>query len=517
MKKAARELEIKFALTGEQYERLKLLARSPGVGAGDQITKQLRSVYYDTPDCRLQAAGFSLRIRQSGNTWHQTVKTDIGVHGGVSHPVEFEAQAKKQAIDLGLIDDLHVRRRLGKLIDGAKPIPMFETRVERVLQPLVSKNGAELELALDKGVIKAGKRSLPICEAELELKNGNPVELLKAAERLFSGESFSPSAENKSTLGYRLLAGKDEEVLVPLKSPRPELKKRDTSGEALVKICDGAVRQVLHNWQVVLSSDDPEGPHQMRVGLRRLRSALKVFRPLLRDEAFANFEKQFGALAGAVGELRDADVLRDDIVKPLDAHHGPELALTTLTRLVDERSRQIRADVRSRLTGGEFASLRIRLALLPAMIADPADKKTRKKLDKSVRAFSAKALERRWRRVVKRAKRIDELTEEERHALRKDLKALRYTSEFFWSLYPDCDVEAFVVQLQKLQELFGYLNDVAMARNLARIPPEGEWVSQNVQSAIGFAIGWHTAHAKDTWTEARSNWNALKKSGRFWD
>jgi CHAD domain-containing protein len=151
------------------------------------------------------------------------------------------------------------------------------------------------------------------------------------------------------------------------------------------------------------------------------------------------------------------------------------------------------------------------------MIADPADKKTRKKLDKSVRAFSAKALERRWRRVVKRAKRIDELTEEERHALRKDLKALRYTSEFFWSLYPDCDVEAFVVQLQKLQELFGYLNDVAMARNLARIPPEGEWVSQNVQSAIGFAIGWHTAHAKDTWTEARSNWNALKKSGRFWD
>jgi hypothetical protein len=68
--------------------------------------------------------------------------------------------------------------------------------------------------------------------------------------------------------------------------------------------------------------------------------------------------------------------------------------------------------------------------------------------------------------VLKYGKRLEELSVPERHEMRKAMKKMRYGIEFFGSLYPKDAVKPFLKRMKKLQDIFGYLNDVAMAETL---------------------------------------------------
>jgi inorganic triphosphatase YgiF len=508
-------LEIKFALTGEQFERIKALPALRGLAAGEPVQQSLRSIYFDTPDCSLHQHGYALRLRQVGKVWLQTVKADAGVHGGVSNPVEIETEAKGRRVQLDLISDSNVRRDLRRLIGNQPPVPVFETIIERTVQPLATAGGCEFELALDKGIVKAGRRSLEICEAELELKHGTAEDLYQVVTQLFAGESLTPSGQNKSELGYRLRGRTPEIGPVPRKARLPLLHRKDACAFAVEQICRAAVGQILHNWQVVLASDDPEGPHQMRIGIRRLRSALAVFRPLLKKKLLRDLEQQLRELARLIGELRDVDVMQADIVGPLDGRNGKSPDLAPLRELLETRRAAVRARVRQDLAGPGPTTLQVRLALLPSVLADPAGGKRRAALRVPVTRLAAAALQKRWQKVANRARHLEELSDEERHALRKDLKTLRYTAEFFAPLFAAGKVRKFIAELQHLQELFGYLNDVVMAGRLAELTgPKSE--SVGLREAVGYVMGWHSAHAEDAWRDARTRWRELKKARRFW-
>src|SRR5690606_12993673 len=73
------------------------------------------------------------------------------------------------------------------------------------------------------------------------------------------------------------------------------------------------------NEPVVCRGDDPEGVHQMRVGLRRLRSLFTVFAPVLPAAQTDYFKSELKWLASELGAARDYDVFRDEILRPVHA------------------------------------------------------------------------------------------------------------------------------------------------------------------------------------------------------
>ena len=133
-----------------------------------------------------------------------------------------------------------------------------------------------------------------------------------------------------------------------------------------------------------------------------------------------------------------------------------------------------------------------------------------------VAKFARSALKKRWRKVAESGKRLDDLDVEQRHAMRKALKTLRYTAEFFASLYPEHGTRQYIKEIRNLQEVFGYLNDVVAAERLNAICHEGCGDSREAQRAAGYVLGWHNAQAAHAWKDAHKGWQKLEALPRFW-
>jgi triphosphatase len=282
------------------------------------------------------------------------------------------------------------------------------------------------------------------------------------------------------------------------------------AGRALETVMVSAADHVRLGRGTLLSSDDPEGPHQVRVGLRRLRSALHGFRPYLKPELAQEFVKQCRALGRTVGELRDADVLVTDVVLPIRAqmecHPGLHVLLTTL----QEQREAARSSVRLALEGSAWRALQVSLKRCPAIInKDQA-------ADVPFSKVAAKALRRSWRKVDAWGSRLSTLSDTERHELRKALKTLRYQVEQFGSIYKKRQVAKFLASLRTLQNDFGYLNDVVLAQRLVTLTGTDYLGNSELHHVVGFVIGWHTARAEQRITHLEADWAALRNVPRFW-
>lgn len=304
--------------------------------------------------------------------------------------------------------------------------------------------------------------------------------------------------------------------LAPLKSTAPRLDRKQSCAEALSEICRVVVQQILHNWAVVQGSDDPEGPHQMRIGLRRLRSALKSFRPVIDNELLRKIDEDARNLGRVLSELRDTDVLATDIMDTVLAKHEDNADLVSLKRALSENRISCRLKVRDQLESDEWGAFRLKLTALSEIVKSPGDEAGRKYRKKRIGKLASRALEKQWRGVSKAGRRLDELTVDERHALRKDLKTFRYSAELFASLYPTKDVRRFSIKLRRLQDKFGYLNDLVVAQKLMSLGPDGATDALQLQRAVGYVLGWHTAHADDAWLDIKKEWRLLERAPMFW-
>ena len=453
-----RELELKVELSKSDVERLGGELPGGELGIGPPTRKKLRSIYFDTPQHDLHAAGISLRLRRQNGGWLQTVKADEQVDGGVSNPIELEAPVDREEPDLAKIADKKIKRAVKKAAKGTTLKPIFETIVQRTTRTIKA-HGSEIELAVDDGEVRAGDEAREVREAEFELKAGDAEGLLLAAEKLLAGHELKLSTRSKAERGYRLALRKRGASAEPKKARPVRIARKDTCAKAFAAILQSAVRQIRANREAVLQGDDPNGAHQLRIGMRRLRSALRALRPLADRSSLRAFERSARDVGRCVGTLRDADVLISGIYAPVEAAASDKAGLAELRDTLT-RERQARRDgVRTALRGSSWTKLQLYLTLWPRTLAENPS------LEKPVAGHARKVLRKTWKKATKLGRNLKKLDGEHRHEMRKALKELRYQAEFFAPLFDKRDTERFIERLKILQDVFGYINDVRMAPN----------------------------------------------------
>ena len=204
--------------------------------------------------------------------------------------------------------------------------PIFETVVERTTFAIRA-GGADLEVAVDRGCISAEGRHEPISEIEIELKDGDPAGIAHVADRLAGSAPIAYMAQSKPERGYALSAG---EAAKPLRAGTIELDPEVSAAEAFQIVALSCLDHAIANARAVREGET-EGIHQMRVGLRRLRAAISLFKELLPGPEIEKIKTELKWLTEQLGPARDFDVLIEGRVRPMH-RSGPDLRPTRRAR-----------------------------------------------------------------------------------------------------------------------------------------------------------------------------------------
>lgn len=512
------EIELKITLADGDAARLRRHPLLTRLRTRPRQTADLLSIYYDTPDHALAAAGIALRLRKVGRRWVQTIKR--GRSGGVGlfahQEIETPAPGGRLALDGDGPDGAHAA--IATAAGGSALSPVFETRVTRVIELLRTDDGSEVELALDRGEIVAGASHEAIDEMEIELVSGEVGAVYGLARGLFAAGPVRLATENKSARGYRLARGEAPPPLKPRNAGVLDFAATTPVETVARDVFRDCFAQISGNLVVVAESDAPEGPHQLRVGLRRLRTALAVFAPSLGSAATVPFSGTAQRLGRVVGRLRDLDVLISELVAEAAANGLDAAAHDALTSELGARREAVRREVRAGLSApdvldfvfdlGRFIETRGWLV--------PADHSQTGRLAAPISEIAPALLDERLRRVSRRGRRIRKLDTEALHEMRKDLKKLRYAADMLDPICQGRKVTAYIRTLKQLQDGFGSLTDAAMAETCltgSDAPGQG---SPEAQRAAGWVLGTLAVQVARDRPQLFERWETLEKVKPFW-
>jgi triphosphatase len=442
MSGAAQEVELKFLCAPEDLGAV--LAAAP---AGDEESRELISVYFDTADLRLQKAGVSLRVRESEGRCVQTLKRGDGLF-----------REEHEAPIAGLAPDPDLGPLPSFTRKGADLRPVFNVRVSR-RQRTIRYQGAEIELALDQGEVAGGEQKRPISEVELELKAGPPSALFSLARELSAAAPLYLAFDSKADRGQALVAGEDR---APRKSGKVELVRDATVAEAFQAVARKALAQIAANAVGLRAEPGPETVHQLRVGARRLRSALTTFKPVLQGEGLEAVKADLKWLSHACDTSRNLDVFAEETLKAAEAGQDPPPDLLGLREAIDAQRQRAWAEA-----GETAASERFRALMIDATEwVEIGAWRNGRAAEGPIEAFAGRALDRHRKTFEKRRRAAEGGDDEARHHLRIEAKKLRYAVEAFSSLYRHRRVARYLGALKDLQEELGALNDLVTAEPL---------------------------------------------------
>ena len=512
--------EVELKLQGRP-EALKALFAGPAIAAratGRGITRRLENVYYDTADQRLRARGLAFRVRRDGRRYLQTLKSDDAA-GLVAWRGEWQSPLASAEPDLGLLP-AQANEVLDGLVGPGELRSLFTTRVRRQTRRLAAGNGGApclIEAALDLGAIEADGRSQPIAEIELELLQGSPKALYDLALELDALAPLQIETRSKSVRGYALAAG---EPPAAHKALPVALKRRATVDAALGRILGACVQHWCANQPAALDGRDPEGVHQLRVALRRLRSALSLFRRVIGRERRDWLSGEAGRILRSLGAGREWDVFLTESLAPVLAARPDDRSLAALRAAAETARAEAYAAVRAAIADPAYTRFLLQLGRwieAGGWREDPAPK-AQARLERPIGAFADRVLIKRHRHVLKRGRDFAGLAAAERHRLRIALKKLRYATEFFYTLYREKRAQSYLEGLKELQDRLGHLNDVAVAERLLSSLAERTGPDPGVALAAGsgLMLGWQARGAAEAEPELRAAWQAFVAREPFW-
>src|SRR5262249_18158806 len=391
--------------------------------------------------------------------------------------------------------------------------PMFETRVRRTHYSLTDKERA-IDLTIDRGKLDTGDGSVPICELELELKRGSKDRLFEVARRLVQALPAQISLKSKAERGYELLEGRKGS---PVKANPVDLPAGCNARDGFKVIGIDCLKQVINN-VTALAKGDPEGVHQMRIGLRRLRAAMSLFGDLLDDDQTTVIKTELKWLAGELTPAREFEVFTERVIVPMKQRHGKiGNGVSSFCKEIEKKHRAALARSRDAVASARFRALVFEAAvwLEGGRWMNPADDLVRSRGEGPIEVFAAEQLRRQWRKVRKRGKQLAQLNANKRHRLRIQVKKLRYAAQFFSELFRDNKArrrqKKFMSALKRLQDGLGDLNDIVVDKRLI-----ASTAAPKRAFAAGLLTGREEAHENEALLNAINGYTKLVKAKSFW-
>ena len=471
---AVREVEHKFRVHG--------LFRIPDLSVADTIstvedhgTLELEAAYYDTSDLRLAREGMTLRRRTGGEDdgWHLKVPVSgiVGARDELRLPLTAGVSGEPPA------DLLHTVRAVVRHSRIGLVATLRTTRTTLVLSVDSGHPAAELVDDTVSVVDGSGHVAARFRELELEERDGTPPELVEqiaaalVASGAVSGEFVSKAVR---ALGPRATA--------PPEVPEPDTVKPKDPARAAVQAYIATHTRALRWADLAVRQDADDAVHQMRVAARRLRSGLRVFRPLLEADWANALRDELAWVASGLGGLRESEVL----LGRLEGHlpDEAEAARSLLRKELSDRLAAARSHALEMLDSDRY------LDLHDALVAASADPATTAAAEEPARDVLRPLVAGAWKRLAKRAKTLiaDEAAtpegapDDEWHQTRIAAKRARYAAEAVAPVLGS-DAVAFAKQLSRVTEVLGDHQDAAQAADLA------EELAQDGEPAAAFSFG----------------------------
>ncbi|MFN3437129.1 MAG: CHAD domain-containing protein [Acidovorax sp.] len=486
------EIEFKFCIPPERLAAVLIAVRR------DKFSLiRMEAHYFDTPKGALASRGIAFRLRREGDEWVQTVKAmgegplDREEHNATVGRVDASAHQPwpNPELHAGTVAGTQLLEAL--TADKTPLVETYSTEMDRLTRD-ISFRGGLVELALDLGKVVA-HRGTPqqcetrICELEFELKEGPVSGLESIAKRWAARHGLFLSTVSKAERGERLMAGQVMRPATRAKAMRTDgTTLLSLTGQALQRaVFANCLQQILGNVsEIVEGSSDEEHVHQLRIGIRRLRTALRELETLSPERFQSTWEPVLVDVFQRLGVLRDRGEALTILSSELHKAGAPAFELaasaeddvnTSAAAIVKTVAFQAALiELMAFTVQGHANSLREEGA---QDVADP-----RRLLQKRLRRLHAQ--------VNKAARKFSTLSVDEQHRLRKRLKRLRYLTEF---VAPALDTQGarFLDSLKPALAALGRLNDERVAGSLYRqiaLTDARAW----------FAVGWLAARQKST-------------------
>jgi inorganic triphosphatase YgiF len=486
------EIELKFQVPAAQRQ-----AVQRALATAKSRTLRLQAQYFDTPDQRLAKAHVSLRLRQEGDAWVQTLKCPGDNRWSrLEHEVPRAADDGEPQIDIALHAGTAAGEQLAAALgDQAASLQVYyATDVQRTLR-MIRSAGAQTEVALDIGEIRAGSDTRALHEIEFELKSGSVDALVALASRWVERHGLWVDVISKAERGQQL--ARRLRAVAPVQARNVALQPPYLPDAALRQMVGACLEHLLPNAaEVAGGAAEPEHLHQTRVALRRLRTALRIYGDWS-PAVDSGWEPALATLFGQLGGVRDRDALEAELLPALRAAGAPlaELPAAAEEQSVDE---VLRAP----------ATTSLWLALIAFAHAAPQSGETPPPVG-ALRALAAAKLDHLHGQLAKDAKAYADFGDEQRHRARRRIKRLRYAIEFAAALFREKKVQAYLQRLKPAQDALGEYNDLVVAEQaFGQLLP--------AQPQAWFALGWLAARRTQLLKASQRRLRKWARAKGFW-
>ena len=487
---------------------------------------RLRAMYFDTPDRQMARQRAAVRLRLEGRKWVQTFK--MAGQDALSR-IELNHPRPGPELDLSVYAGTPAEAVFAK-IKGELAL-RYETDVWRTRRLIRTRLGM-VEVAYDDGMIRAGGLELPLNEVEFELISGKVGALFTLATRWVKQFGVVLDVRSKAERGDGLAnaagrineAAGDQRKLVrdaeiarfwaPVPAGKVVLPIRATPERALDIVTAECVEQIIRNAASLAEVDTvlpstaggAEHVHQLRIGMRRLRSAWRLFdgwTPLPSESAQEGAARYFGEF----GAARDSDVLGESVVPALLRAGMPSISLMVAGDPINANKLAASPAFQTWLLDILAWSIGMRPA--PAPVLAPAEEAPSAAQPGKLVVPVAGRLRKWHKRLVADGRRFHELDDPARHKLRKLAKRLRYGLSFTESLFDAHRVKPYRKRLAQLQDVLGNINDLVVARDLY-----ATMTGEHPQA--WFALGWIAARLEELYKDAEDEIALLADVPPFW-
>jgi len=506
----AAEVELKLLAPQGSLEKLREMPVIVQHARNRGAFRRLETVYYDTPERLLFQHGMSLRVRRSGKHFIQTLKLLPNVGQPLARR-QWEAPVDGVTPDLARLPADEVGDPVTTLTNDAL-VPVFLTKVRRHARQLDLPD-ASVEIVFDEGTIEAGARQEVLSEIELELKSGNAGVLFDLGTQLLDAAPLKVGTRSKAERGYALAF---DVVQSAAKAEPFSVTAEHVVDDVIALLVGSCWHHLLKNHAVAEKGSDPEGVHQMRLALRRLRTICALFRRDIPSPSFQAINSEARWLMQQLGPARDWDVFDETTVTRL-VTAAPDVDLGGLREAVEQQRKSRYGALQIVLADARCSRFLLSLGHLVERRGwrNEIDSEALAVLSQPMPTLADKILARSHRKALKRGAHFRQLNVDAQHDLRIDLKKLRYAAEFFLPLYAThAPAKRYVKRLARLQASLGSARDIASTRILLDAIRQDDQPALHL--AIGAVAGWQARDQMVVAKMLRRRWRRFKATPAFW-